>query len=252
MRLDDPADPAAMDDLLDRIDEHAGRLAAARQRASLVKTGLNRIRYELQRLAGHEADAPERWRKIFAQTDELLEAGLPATDARLAKLLAPWSASLPPESDVPRSAGVGLVLAPLLSGGDDDDGDAEDENDDGGAPAPASPEVEAVRRWLGGGSLVLIGGERRANRAAALEAAFGLSELKWIATRPHESPTGFEPAVAREDVRAVLLAIRWSSHSYGEVRQYCEKYGRPLVRLPAGYGVNQVAAQMVDQLRIGA
>ncbi len=256
MRLDDPADPAAMDELLDRIDDHAGRLAAARQRASLVKSGLNRIRYELQRLAGQEADAPERWGKVFAQTDELLEAGLPATDARLAKLLAPWIAALPPVGDVPRSPGVELVLAPLVAeaarGPEEDADDDQEEDEDAGESAAGAvrPEVEAVRRWVAGGSLVLIGGERRANRAAALEEAFGLSELKWIATRPHESPTGFEPAVARDDVRAVLLAIRWSSHSYGEVRQYCEKYGRPLVRLPAGYGVNQVAAQLVDQLRI--
>ena len=29
-------------------------------------------------------------------------------------------------------------------------------------------------------------------------------------------------------VALVILAIRWSSHSYGEVKQFCERYGKPL------------------------
>ena len=48
-------------------------------------------------------------------------------------------------------------------------------------------------------------------------------------------------------VAVVVLAIRWSSHSYGEVKQFCEQYGKPLVRLPAGYNPNQVAAHIVAQ-----
>ena len=45
----------------------------------------------------------------------------------------------------------------------------------------------------------------------------------------------------------VLLAIRWSSHSFGDVRQFCERHGKPLVRLQAGYHPNQVALQIVSQ-----
>ena len=39
----------------------------------------------------------------------------------------------------------------------------------------------------------------------------------------------------------------WASHSYGEVKSFCEQYGKPLVRLPAGYSPNQVAAQILRQ-----
>jgi hypothetical protein len=48
-------------------------------------------------------------------------------------------------------------------------------------------------------------------------------------------------------VTTVLLAIRWSSHSYGEVRDFCEKHGKLFVRLPGGYNPNQVAHQILLQ-----
>ena len=54
-------------------------------------------------------------------------------------------------------------------------------------------------------------------------------------------------ASRRPDVAAVLLAIRWSSHSYGEVKSFCDDYDKPLIRLPAGYNTNQVAAQIMQQ-----
>jgi len=31
------------------------------------------------------------------------------------------------------------------------------------------------------------------------------------------------------------------------VREFCEKYGKPLVRLPGGYSTNQVAVQIMQQ-----
>lgn len=54
--------------------------------------------------------------------------------------------------------------------------------------------------------------------------------------------------MARSDVAAVLLAIRWSSHSYGDVKEYCDKYGKPLVYLTGGYNPNQVAHQILAQV----
>ncbi len=54
-------------------------------------------------------------------------------------------------------------------------------------------------------------------------------------------------SMARPDVAVVVLAIRWSSHSFGEVREFCERHGKPLVRLPGGYNPNQVAMQIMSQ-----
>jgi hypothetical protein len=39
----------------------------------------------------------------------------------------------------------------------------------------------------------------------------------------HESINKFEPYVARTEVSLVLLAIRWSSHSFGEVKGFCKE-----------------------------
>ena len=81
----------------------------------------------------------------------------------------------------------------------------------------------------------------------ALKTAFGLKELFSIETREHESIDDFEPYVARPEVSLVLLAIRWTRHSYGETKEFCDKYGKPLVRLPGGYDPNQVAFQILEQ-----
>ena len=93
----------------------------------------------------------------------------------------------------------------------------------------------------------MIGGDRRLFTQEALKTAFRLKELIWIETREHESIEGFEAYIARSDVILVLLAIRWSSHSYGEAKVFCDKYGKPLVRLPGGYNPNQVAFQIMNQ-----
>ena len=68
-----------------------------------------------------------------------------------------------------------------------------------------------------------------------------------VATREHQSIEGFEAYIARADVAVVLLAIRWSSHSFGDIKAFCDRHGKPLVRLPAGYHPNQVALQVVSQ-----
>jgi hypothetical protein len=108
-------------------------------------------------------------------------------------------------------------------------------------------EVKEGRRLLGGRSVVLIGGICRREAQEALKTALGLKELVWIETKEHQSIGSFEPSIGRPDVALVLLAIRWSSHAFGDVKQYCDRRGKPLVRLPGGYSPNQVAAQILAQ-----
>lgn len=95
--------------------------------------------------------------------------------------------------------------------------------------------------------VLLIGGDERPHSRTTIEKAFGLAKLEWVATRPHESLEEFLPYLKRPDVALVLLAIRWSSHSYGEIAPLCKEYGKPLVRLPGGYNPNQIAAQIIAQ-----
>jgi hypothetical protein len=107
--------------------------------------------------------------------------------------------------------------------------------------------VEAAE-LLRGGVVVLIGGQRRPQAATALTRALELAELRWITAGRHESLYRFEPAIARPETRLVLLAIRWSSHSFEGVREFCNRHGKPLVRLPGGYSPNQVAEQIIRQV----
>jgi hypothetical protein len=107
--------------------------------------------------------------------------------------------------------------------------------------------VKEAARLLEGRSVVLIGGARRREAQATMRRALGLRELIWIETKEHQSIDSFEPMIARPEVAVVLLAIRWSSHAFGDVRMFCDRHNKPLVRLPGGYSPNQVAAQIVAQ-----
>jgi hypothetical protein len=71
--------------------------------------------------------------------------------------------------------------------------------------------------------------------------------LIWIEGRD-QTYTSFEPDVANPDVAVVVLAIRWSRHGFGEVKEFCDKYHKPLVRLPGGYNPNQVAYHILHQV----
>ena len=110
-----------------------------------------------------------------------------------------------------------------------------------------SAEVKEAARLLGGKSIVLIGGNRRREAQEALRRGLGLKDLIWIETKEHQAVAAFEPLIARPDVVVVLLAIRWSSHAFGDVKQLCDRHGKRLVRLPGGYNPNQVAAQISAQ-----
>lgn len=114
-------------------------------------------------------------------------------------------------------------------------------------PTAETPDVAAVRELLRGRRVVLIGGDPKQEAKRRIEAAFQLEELEWLGSREHQSVESFKAAVMRPDAALVLLAIRWASHSYGEVKCYCDESGKPLVRVPNGYGVNQVAMQIMEQ-----
>jgi hypothetical protein len=114
-------------------------------------------------------------------------------------------------------------------------------------PRTATPELAEAADLLEGTTVVLIGGDRRPQSQRALERELRLAELRWEFSEPHESHFIFEPAISRPETSLVLLAIRWSSHSYENVRALCERYGKPFVRLPGGYNPNQVASQIMTQ-----
>jgi hypothetical protein len=235
MRADDLADPSGWPNLLSRIEAVSAGGHPSRQH----KERLDRIRERLEPNR-QGAGTDEDWRAIVQDVDEAVADGLPPSNRELRDLLLPAIDDLPDRDDLPQ--GFRLVLREI------DRYLATRTPPPKAAPGYTPPaEVKEAVRLLEGRSVVLIGGLRRQEAQASLKKALGLKDLVWIETKEHQSIESFEPVIAREDVALVLLAIRWSSHAFGDVRQYCVQHDKPLVRLPGGYGAHQVAVQVLAQ-----
>lgn len=239
--IDDPADPRDWPSILDRIRVLMERVefgvAQTRKRRKL----LNKIKYLLEQAQGADSDQHSlHWRTIANTVHELVEDGLPPSSKTLRELLLPHFDQTPDLSDKPKGFALAVREMKRAQQGGHTDKHAHRDNSE-------SSDIRRVARLLRGRKLVLIGGDSRPARKEALEKAFDLSELTWVETTPGQSVNSFAPVVARPDVAAVVLAIRWASHSYGEVRQFCDKYDKPLVWLPGGYNPNQMAAHILGQ-----
>jgi hypothetical protein len=235
MRADDLANPADWSELMQRIEGMAQSGQLSRKQASDLET----IRDPIARIQGGEG-LEQDWQAIIRVVDDLVEAGVPASSREIRSALLSVIESLPERTDFP--AGFRLVMREI------------DRFLARRSAVPArsvahvqSAETDEVARLLIGRSIVLIGGIRRRAAQEAMRLAFQLSDLIWIETKEHQSIYSFEPIIARADVVLVLLAIRWSSHAFGDVRLFCDQHAKPLVRLPGGYSPNQVAVQILAQ-----
>jgi hypothetical protein len=227
--------------LLSRIAVLKEQLSEARGKARTRDKGLTNLKYKLRKMGESPHSAAAEWPRVLELLEEVVAAGVPASNVDIRELLLPVLDTLPDDQEPgPNAERVFRAVNEYLAT----------------RPRPAEeecteeppPDVQAVAELLRGREVVLIGGVERPTSARSIERAFGLSCLNWISTRPHESVTIFEPAVARPETAVVLLAIRWASHSYGDVKDYCEKYGKPLVYLTGGYNPNQIAHQILTQV----
>lgn len=249
MKLEDPADLENADDLAARLDALRSRLNKLRSQESHRRAMLNKARYHARKLRENQSsDAMADWCTVVESVHASVEAGTPASDPDVRDLLMPIIDQLPDELELP--AGFERVMDAI----DAHIAAAEIEEEEPHLhPRAVSAEVEEVARLLEGKVVVLIGGQCRDASKRALEREFRLAELRWIPARHHQSHYLFEAAIARPETALVMLAIRWSSHSFENVDELCRKYGKPYVRLPGGYSPNQVASQILaqvsDQLR---
>jgi hypothetical protein len=254
MRADDPASPDAWPDLARRVREQDARAKDRGQRVRRRRAGLKRVEYHLKPiLAGGEGDDRRHdWQVVVDTVDQLVADGLPPSSVELRDLLLPVADRLPTPDGGPidaRGPNAELPAGFRLTMREIDRYLADRPAPDPDVP-PTPEQTDAVREVaerLAGRTVVMIGGVPRPHARRALEQAFGLAELDWVGTREHESIAPFEPHVARENVAVVLLAIRWSSHSFEGVKAFCDRHDKPLVRLPGGYHPNQVAVQILRQ-----
>ena len=238
MRIDDPADSKAWMEIQERIGLLDSGLQDIRKEKKRRQGRLQRCQYHV-RLIREGKNLDYNWPKVIEIVEEMITDGIAPSNADLRELLLTVVEDIPEIREIP--PGFQRVLSEI------DRFMATRLPPSSETVQEITPEVKEVAKLLEGKSIVMIGGDRRLFTQEALKTAFGLKELIWIETREHESIEGFEPYIARSDVILVLLAIRWSSHSYGETKVFCDKYGRPLVRLPSGYNPNQVAFQIMKQ-----
>jgi len=240
MRLSDEADPGEWLSLAGRVQELDRAVRQRRDNDKEHEAALNRIRYHVGRLRdGRATDTSHDWDVVIATVDQLVQHGTPPSNTDIRELLLPLIDRVPDVSLPPNFELVLREIDRFLSTRPAPEAEAEADE--------ATEEVKQVAQWLSGKTLVLIGGYPRLHAREALKRAFGLADVDWLETREHQSISSFESHVASPQVAAVLLAVRWSSHSFEDVRQFCSHYGKPMVRLPAGYNPNQVAVQIIEQ-----
>ena len=238
MRVEDPADPNQWKDLLERINDLAERVehraAAIRKRRKMFE----KLRYQLEQAVS--GDDNHLWESVAQTLDELIVDGVPSSNLEVRELLLPHLEVIPQIGNPPK--GFELVLRETRRFQESLVGDPPEED-----ATEFIPMIEAAADMLQGQAVLMIGGDSRQAPKEALERRLRLSELIWVDSKHHQSVSTFESFVARPDVVAVLLAIRWASHSYTDLRHFCRKYDKPLVRLPGGYSPNQVATQILNQ-----
>jgi hypothetical protein len=243
MRVDDPANPKGWRELFDRVRHMEEKTHELQERKRRTRKRLDKLRYHAGRIRdGRGDDGAYDWERVIATVDELVSEGMPPSAREIRELILPTLDELPEAVELPKTFQLVMREADRYLAGLRG---AAPEAASAGAP---SEQVREAAARLRGRAVVLIGGERRPYAADALIEAFQLSDLFWIEQREHQSHYPFEPYVARPEVALVLLAIRWTSHGFGEVKEFCDKYGKPLVRLPRGYNPNQVAREIVSQV----
>jgi hypothetical protein len=238
MRVQDQARPAEWTQRLERVYQWRDEVETAVYRRRHERKLFNKLRYQLRRVT---EGAAEEWPRAMISIDALIANGMQPSHRGLRGLLAPHLATLRQESAL--SQHVQLVLRDIERA-QINLAELEHSDDDAGLP---EPHIDMVANLLRDRVVVMVGGDSRPPVKQTIEETFDLQELHWHDTRPHRSHMPIEAYIARPDVAVVLLAIRWASHNLGEIQTFCERYGKPLVRLPGGYNVSQIAHQILQQ-----
>lgn len=209
------------------------------------KQAFGKFIYELKRWMDSPIEPAAHIRGMSKALDSLRDSGGKSTHREfVATVNQTLGMSNLPTEILESADGVALATAlAALHEEEDDDGETQR-----GEVDNYSAEVLLVRSALKGKRMVIIGGDVRPNRKRAIERAFALSELDWVATRPHGSRDDILPAITRDDVCLVVLLIRWASHCYGEYSAVCAEHSKPFIRLRAGYSPNRIADDCIKQV----
>ena len=247
LKRDDRADPDNWKDMLARLTREYepyknGTIPAIADGGAPGKPkspdkSMHSVQYHLKKVK--ESPATANWPWIFKLIDETIEGGLVPTDASLRDLFLPVADFAPDDVDVPPR--VVVVYREI------DRHLAAHPAEERVALETPSQEMVKAAVMLGGKEAVIVGGHLRTPQQKAIIEAFDLRDLRWIAVTEPAQLARFESDIAKPEVAIVLFAMRWTSAEYADVKQLCDKYNKPLVKLPRGYNPNQIAAEILRQ-----
>jgi hypothetical protein len=243
-RSEAPAPGSARSCLL-RLDSIAGSDVATSTRQKQCLKLLNKLAHERDHLLREPDLAAHLWKEPLLPTLlRILELGVPPSDLSLREILWGIEDTIPPDLEIPLPAQ--RVFAEIKLHAERVERSSAETTT--GADEEPSAAVLRCRELLEGKTVVMIGGDVRTAARRKIESAFGLGALDWVETsEKHQSVSDFETHIARPEVAVVLLGIRWSRHAYGGVTLLCAKHAKPMVWVPGGYNVNQLAHQILSQ-----
>lgn len=266
MRLADGADPAKSADYRQQYDALHTAIQNRRDADKQRQSQRNKLRYHVSKLLERPHNANHQWQSVLASLEPFWQGDddrphLPADirdDVRPLLDLHDTPELDDEERDYLETISAVfedeiLAAKARLDAASVGEEAQETANDETAADTAISDEVRRLEPHLAGRTIVIIGGDPRANKSAALEQHFNC-RIDWIKTTSHQSIYDFTAKLIRDDVVLVALLIRWSSHVFGEVKSACDKHDKLLVRLPRGYGVNMFAHEVLSQVgeRLGA
>lgn len=269
MQADHPASPADHAELRRRIAEPRARLDQVNRRGQQVEQLIGKVAYHARKLSkAGDASGPippddDHLRSMTSAIEALLEAGVPPSHPPLRDVLLPIASRIP--RDLPDT------FVRVMEAIDDYRDQTADNENEHGAREPESSSSSAssdeaadgalddplllqARECVGGRHAVMIGGMPKTAAGQALQTGLGLASLNWLRVEHQESfDSAAAAAIRRSGVGLVILMTRWRSHRDGPAaRALCKELGIPLVELPAGYNLRQVAHQIVQQLHTTA
>lgn len=241
----DPADPTRAGGVKDHLTQMAARagLSLRTSRPTADARALDAASYHAKRLAQGGWDADHQRTRLLECVAAATCSGVSPTDVRLREVLLPVAEDLPPADAPMVPAPVSHVLRALhayLSSKDVPSTLAVS----GSAPRP--DHLVRAARLLRGLRVALFGGVPRQAAIDALMETLELGDLEWIETRVHQSTRPFDAVVSRSDIAIQL--VRFSSHSFGELREQCARHGAVFVRAPRGYSPSAIATAVLEQV----
>lgn len=234
MRLSDAADPAAWSDLRARLVARSNADALRESESKRTRNLLDKVGFHANRAQAAPDEREHHVRRIEEALAALEALAIPPEDPRVRERL-----RLLPE--VPEELGLFPLLGRGLAG-------RSEEKAPRAAPKDYSPTVLRVREGLRDSVLVVVGGQRRQESVDRLVEAFELRDVDWVSLNEHSTAAPLHAPIARPEVQVVAVLIKLAGHQHvDEATAAARRSGKALVRVPAGYSPEQLAAQILEQ-----